>query len=33
MNALDVNRINVNSPYKVWVDGYEGAEYYGLEVF
>ena len=21
MNALDVNRINVNSPYKVWVDG------------
>lgn len=21
MNALDANRINVNSPYKVWTDG------------
>ena len=22
MNALDTNRINVNSPYKVWAEGY-----------
>ena len=21
MNALDTNRINVNSPYKVWAEG------------
>ena len=21
MNALDINRININSPYKVWAEG------------